>query len=328
MNWFKMHTDARNDAKLRTLTDAQHRTWFRMICYAAELENGGVIGPSPINVVAIEVSEGSIPLLEETCNALQALQCISWVKAPLEECNALQNVKRVTGVTGVTVVFLAFGKRQHSKPSDDPKRILDRVNRYRAKAKQQKQLTSNAEGKCNASNAPVTPVTRYVTTTEQSIDDDDDELKKELIVSSNHHQSGDVTPVTRYTGEPITDIPATIDTLVEEVEQVFPGTQFPGLVYDLCKIYRPTSVEWGFRESIAMAWKGERMTVKRITGLVNYAQENKLIPSDAMRTPTQDPRAKVYAKPKSEKQIWREGVAEKLKKLNEQLGDDEGDDDE
>lgn len=156
--------------------------------------------------------------------------------------------------------------------------------------------------------------------------DDDDELKNDLINSSNHHQeleetvscvsetACNVSPVSHQT-----DIPANIDTLVEEVEQTFPGSQFPGLVYDLCKNFMPTSVEWGFREAIAMAWKGERMTIKRIKGLVNYAQENKLIPTDAMRTPTKDPRTKEYPKKKNKTELLHEELDAKRAEIRSKL---------
>jgi hypothetical protein len=151
VNWFKMFTEARNDAKLRSLTDAQHRTWFRLLCYAAEQENGGKIGPKPINLVALETAEGSVGLLEETCNALQTLHCVSWKK-----CNAEM----------IEICFQNFAERQARKPSDAPERIKERVAKFRSKSKPRKgkgEPSKNGDEPCKASNAllalPVTPVT-------------------------------------------------------------------------------------------------------------------------------------------------------------------------
>jgi|GEM_PF-2708804 hypothetical protein len=31
MKWFKLHTEARNDAKLRSMSDSQHRVWFNLL---------------------------------------------------------------------------------------------------------------------------------------------------------------------------------------------------------------------------------------------------------------------------------------------------------
>jgi hypothetical protein len=157
MNWFKMFTEARNDAKLRSLTDAQHRTWFRLLCYAAEQAERGKVGPTPLPIVALEVADGSASLLEETCNALQALQCVTWSK-----CDS----------GAVEIEFLSFDKRQGPKPSDDPGRVRDRVARHRANTRPAKQLAPNDRptlipvtppgNACNAlhetCNAPVTPL--------------------------------------------------------------------------------------------------------------------------------------------------------------------------
>ena len=43
MKWFKLHTEARNDAKLRSLSDSEHRMWFNLLCFAAEQEKRGTI---------------------------------------------------------------------------------------------------------------------------------------------------------------------------------------------------------------------------------------------------------------------------------------------
>ena len=39
MRWFRLWTEARTDAKLGLLTNAEHRVWFHLLCYAAEHPN-------------------------------------------------------------------------------------------------------------------------------------------------------------------------------------------------------------------------------------------------------------------------------------------------
>lgn len=148
MNWFKMFTEARNDAKLRSLTDAQHRTWFRLLCYAAEQGNSGRIGPAPAALIALEVAENNLSLLRETCNALQTLQCVR-----VEKCNADE----------IEIEFVHFAERQARKPSDEPERIRQRVVKHRVKERAEKQIgklpvpSSVERNACNALQKNETP---------------------------------------------------------------------------------------------------------------------------------------------------------------------------
>lgn len=140
MNWFKLYTEARNDAKLRSLTDAQHRVWFRLLCYAAEQPERGTIRGLPIALVATEVADGDQELLSETCNALQALQGVTW---------------RYTALHGVEITFVNFAKRQKIKPSDRPERIKERVTKHRIQRTSAKHKNGNAP--VTPCNAPETP---------------------------------------------------------------------------------------------------------------------------------------------------------------------------
>src|SRR5690348_18025293 len=101
MNWFRVYTEARNDAKLRSLSDAQHRVWFNLLCFAAEQPVRGTI-TSPLTVLAIEVASGDRALIIDTLTALQVLNCVT-----VSPCNALVTPCNATpGVTGVTERYM------------------------------------------------------------------------------------------------------------------------------------------------------------------------------------------------------------------------------
>ena len=77
MNWFRLYSEARNDAKLRTLSDAEHRVWFNLLCYAAEQKpERGSIFDFDMDVLAIEVAAGDSDLLIETLKKLSRLRII------------------------------------------------------------------------------------------------------------------------------------------------------------------------------------------------------------------------------------------------------------
>src|SRR5688572_22985273 len=121
MKWFKMFSEARNDAKLRTLTDAEFRVWFNLLCLAAEQPERGVINGYSLQLLAVEVTGGDVPLL----------------LAVLDKVTLLR-VTCVTGVTCVTdvtiepeITFLKFHERQYEKPSNEPEKVAERVRRHR-----------------------------------------------------------------------------------------------------------------------------------------------------------------------------------------------------
>lgn len=147
MRWFKMHTEARNDQKLDTLTDAQFRVWFRLLCYAAEQEERGT-AECDDELLAVEVSKGNSDILTSTIDRLVKLKIIA----------------KNDGL----ISFVNFAKRQYDKPSDHPNRVNERVKRHR-------------NAKCNA---PVTPCNAPVTPpdTEQNRTDTDTEQTQIDIV--------------------------------------------------------------------------------------------------------------------------------------------------
>src|SRR5690348_979389 len=124
LKWYRMYTEARTDAKLRALSDAEHRVWFHLLCFAADQEEGqrgSIIGYDD-ELLAVEVCNGDAALLRVTLNHLALLRIIA-------EGEDLQ-----TGEKSIT--FCAFKRRQYDKPSDEPERVKSRVAAYRARNKQ------------------------------------------------------------------------------------------------------------------------------------------------------------------------------------------------
>lgn len=112
MPWFRMYSEARNDAKLRALPDDQFRVWFNLLCFASEQgDERGVLGGYDIDLLAIEVANGDTDLLEATLDRIVKLRIIS--------------------IDGEAIRFLNFKKRQYDKPSDTPERVAERVRRHR-----------------------------------------------------------------------------------------------------------------------------------------------------------------------------------------------------
>lgn len=129
MEWYRMYTEARTDAKLRALSDTEHRVWFQLLCFAAEQEGadrGSIIGYDD-ELLAVEVSNADVALLRVTLNRLRVLRIITEDEDP------------ETGEKAIA--FCSFKRRQYDKPSDEPGRVKSRVAAYRARNKQ----TRNAD---------------------------------------------------------------------------------------------------------------------------------------------------------------------------------------
>ncbi len=126
--YFRMYTEARNDAKLRHLTDAQFRTWFRILCYAAEQPNRGSIEGVPKRLLAIETAGGDEAVLDETLAVLTDLRIIT-----------VDDAATCDDAGGVTLTFRAFACRneckQTNKPSDKPEATRERQAKSRERRK-------------------------------------------------------------------------------------------------------------------------------------------------------------------------------------------------
>jgi hypothetical protein len=116
VKWFKMWCEARNDAKLRSLSDAEHRLWFQLLCLAGEQDPPGVITMIP-RLLKIEV--GSFNETNDSFNdSLISLNSLALVNASFDDSG------------NVTIVFPAYEKRQRKYPSDSPERVKARVAKH------------------------------------------------------------------------------------------------------------------------------------------------------------------------------------------------------
>lgn len=157
--WLKLWNCARNDAKLRCLSDQHFRIWFNLLCLANEQSEEGVIR-LPARILAAEVCNDVTESLQIACNELSALGLIEYT---LEEA---QNI--------LLIVFTKFKKRQERYPSASPDRVRERVTRHR-------------ENKgCVDFQKVVQPVKTNVTTCNESVtcknaseEEEEEDIKKE-----------------------------------------------------------------------------------------------------------------------------------------------------
>lgn len=120
MPWFRMYYEARTDAKLGSLSDAEFRVWFNLLCLAAEGDDErGTVDMSDPFIVAVEVAGGDEELLSRACHALSRLKVIEQ--------------------RDVTLTFIKFADRQYNKPSDRPEQTAARKRKSRAKPQQPSQ---------------------------------------------------------------------------------------------------------------------------------------------------------------------------------------------
>lgn len=133
MKWFRVYSEARTDAKLESLSDAQHRVWFRLMCFAGEQSERGEIVGYDEELLAIEVARGDVELLRETLERLIKL--------------------RIIAAGNDDVQFINWEKRQYDKPSDSPEQTRERKRRSRAASIDSDDVTPMSR----ASHADVTP---------------------------------------------------------------------------------------------------------------------------------------------------------------------------
>ena len=112
--WIRLFTEARNDRKLELLDDAQHRVWFKLLCYASESEPRGVFRID--DLLAIEVANADDELMASTIERMTRLKLVE--------------------VDGEWGYFPAFADRQYAaggEASSAPDHVLERVHRHRDK---------------------------------------------------------------------------------------------------------------------------------------------------------------------------------------------------
>lgn len=115
MKWLRLYSEARTDAKLRSLRDSEHRVWFDLLCLAADQEERGTIAGYSPALLALEVARGKEALLEQTLDKLVSLNIVYR--------------------TDNTITFVHFADRQYTHPSDRPERVAKRVQKHRKRAR-------------------------------------------------------------------------------------------------------------------------------------------------------------------------------------------------
>lgn len=159
--WIKLWTEARNDGKLRCLSDREHRIWFCLLCYSAEQAERGTIRGT-WKVLAAECANGDVEALRAAVTEMQSLQLVTCVT-----CNESE----------AEIVFPSFAKRQAKYPSEEKERVAERVAKHRA-AKRLRQ----AAPRVTTCNEPVT-----------SQNDSEVEVEREkesVCVSRTHTREG------------------------------------------------------------------------------------------------------------------------------------------
>jgi hypothetical protein len=123
MDWIKLYTDARTDAKLNSLNDAQYRVTMNLLLLSSEQTIRGAIPPMKDRLLALEVAKGDTAVLAETIDVLRDLAIVY-----IEEDG--------------TILFLNFAKRNGRPPSDGPNETAQRKQKSRAKQSMSRPVTT------------------------------------------------------------------------------------------------------------------------------------------------------------------------------------------
>lgn len=112
---------------------------------------------------------------------------------------------------------------------------------------------------------------------------------------------------------------AILDEVSEEVAQTFIGNpKWANLVYEYADTFGVDGSAYGWRQCVAMAWKGEHITLKRVLGLAEYAQANGL---KAPPPPSLTAGPRVPAKPKTDRDRRVEGFRARKAEIRRQLAE-------
>src|SRR5690348_8273959 len=113
--WFRLHAEARTDAKLESLPDDEFRVWFRLLCLASQQPERGVIAGFSVRLLAVEVAHGDAALLGRTLASLMELRIV--------EADQETNTAR----------FTHWLERQYDKESDWPENTRSRKAEQRSR---------------------------------------------------------------------------------------------------------------------------------------------------------------------------------------------------
>lgn len=187
MRWFRLFAEARTDNKLRSLTDAQHRVWFNLLCYASEQAPRGEIQTDDPFMLAVECANGDESLL---LNALDALIRLRIVRVTGRDLFTDRVTGRdiddggVTGCDSACIVFLGWEERQYAKPSDRPAATAERKRKSRA-----------AKPKTTPPTPPSEGVSRHVTPGHATDTDTDTDTERDSEASSESMGPGKRDPL-------------------------------------------------------------------------------------------------------------------------------------
>ena len=117
MKWFKMWTEARNDAKLNSLSDTEFRIWYKLLCYAAEQDEAGTIKGYDFDLLVIEVTK---------CNS-DVTECNSELQNTLEKLKKLQIITLENDI----IIFKNFKKRNEKPKYESKEEVKKRVAKHR-----------------------------------------------------------------------------------------------------------------------------------------------------------------------------------------------------
>jgi hypothetical protein len=128
LDWLKLYHEARRDGKLETLTDAQHRVWFRGLVFASEQrDQRGTIPEMDARVLAIEIAGGDVALLDETLAVLSKLRIVT-----LTSHHVTPVSRDVTRDVFPEFMYVNFVRRNSGKPSDENDKVRARKAKSRA----------------------------------------------------------------------------------------------------------------------------------------------------------------------------------------------------
>lgn len=155
--WLHLYTEARNDRKLDTLTDAEHRVWFNLLCLAGEQEDRGTFEAD--DSLSLEVARGDDALLAATIEKLTSRQ-----------------LRILVDNEDGTFTFRRFDERNKRKPSDTPEATAERK---RAQRERDRKAAEEAAGPARDGEASRPVTRRHAPVTHRGEESREEETREE-----------------------------------------------------------------------------------------------------------------------------------------------------
>lgn len=149
--WFKFQSKTRSDARLRSMPIAERWVYVCLKCYASEQSERGYIPARNLRLLALEVADQDVDLVEATLDHLVDLEILDAVEDGY--------------------YFTEWASEQYEFPSERPEQVRERVRQYRDRKKVV--VTTDSETNSNDSvtngSADVTTVKRHVTNSNDTV---------------------------------------------------------------------------------------------------------------------------------------------------------------